>query len=57
MDKTKLTHTQKHLTFVFTGVTFCIILLIAGSFLVARYYNETRIQKKEFQIQLNLIVR
>lgn len=55
MKNKKLQHTHRHLTLVFTGVTFCIILIIGSSFLFARYYNELRIQKKDIISQIATI--
>ncbi len=57
MKNSKLQHTHKHLTLVFTWVTFCIILIIAGSFLAARYFNESRLQKREMLIWISSISR
>jgi len=42
---------------MFTGVTFCIILIIWSSFLFARYFNEIRIQKRDMRTQVHLITQ
>jgi len=55
MKHKNLQHTHKHLTLIFTGVTFCIILIIGSSFLFARYFNELRIQKKDIASQIDTI--
>lgn len=57
MDNKNLEHTHKHLTIVFTVVTFCLIFIIGWSFLTARYFNELRIQKREIISQVNVITQ
>lgn len=56
MKNNKLNRTHRRLTFMFTWVTFCIIFIIGTSFLFARYFNETRIQKREIQTQASIVI-
>ena len=48
MNHEKLTSTHKRLTLIFTGVVFCIVLVLGLSVLSVKYYNELRIAKRDF---------
>ncbi len=48
MNHEKLTSTHKRLTLIFTWVVFCIVLVLGLSTLIAKYYNELRIAKRDF---------
>ena len=48
MNHDKLTSTHKRLTLIFTWVVFCIVLVLGLSTIFAKYYNETRIAKRDF---------
>lgn len=50
-----LEHTHRHLTRVFTGVVFIIVMVVGISFLSAKYVTESRNQQKEISQQINLI--
>lgn len=56
MNNTKLHTTHKHLTLVFTWVVFLIVIILAGTFLWARYYNDSRHEKNEFLSQVHSLV-
>ena len=49
MNHEKLTSTHKRLTLIFTWVVFCIVLILGLSILWAKYYNELRIAKRDFE--------
>ncbi|MDA9129272.1 HAMP domain-containing histidine kinase [Candidatus Gracilibacteria bacterium] len=49
MNHEKLTSTHKRLTLIFTGVVFCIVLILGLSILGAKYYNELRTSKRDFE--------
>ena len=55
MNHEKLTSTHKRLTLLFTWVVFCIVLILWFSVLTAKYYNELRIAKRDFQWTTNNI--
>jgi len=57
MENKNLQHTHRHLTFVFTLLTFCMILIIGSSFIFARYFNESRIQKRDMLREITLITQ
>ena len=50
-----LQHTHKHLTFVFTGVVFLIVMIVGISFISAKFVTESRNQKKEISFQIETI--
>lgn len=57
MQNNKFTLTHKHLTLVFTGVVFAIVVIVGFSFLTAKYVNENRNQKREITSQVSSMVQ
>ncbi len=57
MQDTKLQQTHKKLTLLFTGVVFCIVLVLGLSTLWAKYLNDMRIQTKEFELLSQDIIK
>lgn len=55
MKNKKLLKTHKHLTRIFTGVVFVIVLIVGFSFITAKYFSEDRDQKKEVSAQIKNI--
>lgn len=55
MNNKKLRQTHKHLTLVFTGVVFVIVMTVGMSFLMANYISENSNQKKDIYAQVDII--
>jgi predicted tellurium resistance membrane protein TerC len=55
MNNAKLKQTHKHLTLVFTGVVFAIVMLVGISFLAANYVSENTNQKSDMYTQISMI--
>jgi signal transduction histidine kinase len=48
----KLIQTHKHLTLVFTGVVFVIVMIIGSAFLGLKYISEQRLERQQFLKQV-----
>ncbi len=57
MENKNLQYTHKHLTLVFTGVVFLIVMIVWLSFISAKFIAENRSQKKEIILQINAITQ
>lgn len=49
MQHEKLIKTHRKLTILFTGLVFCVVCILGFSTLMAKYYNEHRMEKSEFR--------
>ncbi|NDK09323.1 HAMP domain-containing histidine kinase [Candidatus Gracilibacteria bacterium] len=57
MQESQLKKSHNNLTILFTGVVFCIVLILGLSTLGAKYFNDIRIQNKEFDISSGEIIK
>lgn len=57
MSQSKLQHTHRRLTLLFTGVVFAIVMILGVSMLGAKYLHETQGEKNDFQRASSNIIR